>query len=80
MATAEAVVALAQRAVESPHLRFHGVMVYEAQIAGVTDANPFSQWYHGGQCNRDKAKPVCTIELVNNGKGNKTVPACQILS
>jgi D-serine deaminase-like pyridoxal phosphate-dependent protein len=34
------VVALARRAAETPGLRFHGVMAYEAQVAGVPDAGP----------------------------------------
>lgn len=41
--TPEAVVALAERAHASRGLRFHGVMGYEAQIAGLGDANPFEK-------------------------------------
>lgn len=33
--------ALAQRVAETPGLRFHGLMAYEAQIAGLGDASPF---------------------------------------
>jgi D-serine deaminase-like pyridoxal phosphate-dependent protein len=40
----EAVVALAQRSKRYTHLTFHGLMAYEAQIAGLTDAGPFSPW------------------------------------
>jgi D-serine deaminase-like pyridoxal phosphate-dependent protein len=35
---------LAERVRRHPHLSFLGVMGYEAQIAGLTDANPFSPW------------------------------------
>jgi D-serine deaminase-like pyridoxal phosphate-dependent protein len=34
--------ALADRIAASPHLRFRGVMGYEAQIAGLQDRNPFA--------------------------------------
>ncbi len=40
--TAADVVELADRVGDHPHLRLHGVMGYEAQIAGLQDANPFS--------------------------------------
>ncbi len=40
--TAEAVVDLADSVGDRPHLRFGGVMGYEAQIAGLQDANPFA--------------------------------------
>jgi D-serine deaminase-like pyridoxal phosphate-dependent protein len=40
----EEVVELAARAASTAHLAFHGVMGYEAQIAGVTDAGPFAAW------------------------------------
>jgi len=39
---AEAVLALAERIHGSEHLRFRGVMGYEAQIAGLQDDNPFA--------------------------------------
>ena len=38
------VVALAQQIAAAPALEFLGVMGYEAQIAGVPDAAPFSSW------------------------------------
>lgn len=38
------VVALARKIADSPSLRFHGIMGYEAQIAGLTDAGPFGAW------------------------------------
>lgn len=41
--TAADVVALAHQVRARPSLRLHGVMGYEAQIAGVTDNNPFSR-------------------------------------
>lgn len=41
--TAEAVLALAERAQAGRGLRFHGVMGYEAQIAGLGDDNPFER-------------------------------------
>jgi len=41
--TPEAVVALAERAHASRGVRFHGVMGYEAQIAGLGDDNPFEK-------------------------------------
>ncbi|OFW64359.1 MAG: hypothetical protein A2Y74_02550, partial [Actinobacteria bacterium RBG_13_63_9] len=41
--TPEAVIALAARVHGCPGLRFHGVMGYEAQIAGLGDANPFTR-------------------------------------
>jgi D-serine deaminase-like pyridoxal phosphate-dependent protein len=44
---AAAVVALAERAAARKHLRFHGVMAYEAHIAGVPDASPFNRWSNG---------------------------------
>jgi D-serine deaminase-like pyridoxal phosphate-dependent protein len=40
--SAEAVVALAADVFGSQHLRFHGVMGYESQVAGLQDRNPFS--------------------------------------
>jgi D-serine deaminase-like pyridoxal phosphate-dependent protein len=40
--TAE-VVALAQRIANTRGLRFHGLLFYEAQIAGLTDRNPFTR-------------------------------------
>lgn len=39
----EQVVALAREAVDRPNLRFAGVMGYEAQVAGMGEANPFSR-------------------------------------
>src|SRR5581483_1431882 len=42
--TAADVVALAERCGKLPHLRFLGVMGYEAQIAGLTDSGPFASW------------------------------------
>jgi D-serine deaminase-like pyridoxal phosphate-dependent protein len=42
--TVEEVVALAERVAAAAHLGFHGVMGYEAQIAGLTDAGPFGGW------------------------------------
>ncbi len=41
--TAAGVVSLARAAAARPHLRFHGVMGYEAQIAGLPDAVPESR-------------------------------------
>jgi D-serine deaminase-like pyridoxal phosphate-dependent protein len=41
--TPEDVAALAERASRTEGLRFHGVMGYEAQIAGLPDANPFAR-------------------------------------
>jgi D-serine deaminase-like pyridoxal phosphate-dependent protein len=41
---AAAVVALAARAAATPGLRFHGLMGYEAQIAGLPDASPAKRW------------------------------------
>jgi len=41
--TPEAVLSLAERAHASRGLRFHGVMGYEAQIAGLGDDNPFAR-------------------------------------
>ncbi len=38
------VVALARRVSDSDGLRFRGLLAYEAQIAGLTDASPFSPW------------------------------------
>jgi D-serine deaminase-like pyridoxal phosphate-dependent protein len=38
------VVALAQRIAAEPALAFHGIMGYEAQIAGVQDDSPFAAW------------------------------------
>jgi D-serine deaminase-like pyridoxal phosphate-dependent protein len=43
----EDVVALAERIRDSKGVRFHGVMGYEAQIAGLTDKSPFSSWMNG---------------------------------
>jgi len=40
--TPEDVVALARSAHEREHLRFHGVMGYESQVAGLQDRNPFA--------------------------------------
>lgn len=37
----EAVVDLAKRVANTPGLRFHGLMAYEAQVAGLGDKNPF---------------------------------------
>ncbi len=37
----EAVLALARRVADTSGLRFHGLMAYEAQVAGLGDANPF---------------------------------------
>jgi D-serine deaminase-like pyridoxal phosphate-dependent protein len=42
--TVDDVVAFAQEIARSAGLRFHGVMGYEAQIAGLTDRSPFSSW------------------------------------
>jgi D-serine deaminase-like pyridoxal phosphate-dependent protein len=42
--TVQEVAALVERAKGLGHLRFRGVMAYEAQVAGVTDANPFTPW------------------------------------
>jgi D-serine deaminase-like pyridoxal phosphate-dependent protein len=42
--TAAQVVALAERVRDTPGLKFHGVMGYEAHIAGLTDRSPFSSW------------------------------------
>ncbi|MCA9642000.1 MAG: alanine racemase, partial [Myxococcales bacterium] len=36
-----AVLELAKRVADTPGLRFHGLMAYEAQVAGLGDANPF---------------------------------------
>ena len=41
--TADHVVALAREAEQRPGVRFAGVMGYEAQIAGMAEANPFSK-------------------------------------
>ncbi|MFQ5457050.1 MAG: alanine racemase, partial [Myxococcota bacterium] len=41
--TAESLVALALRVADYKGLRFHGVMGYEAQIAGLGDDNPFTK-------------------------------------
>ena len=41
--SAAAVVALARRILTSPSLRLHGLQAYEAQIAGMTDDNPFKR-------------------------------------
>jgi D-serine deaminase-like pyridoxal phosphate-dependent protein len=38
------VAALVELARRIGHLRFRGVMAYEAQVAGVTDENPFTPW------------------------------------
>ncbi len=38
------VIALARRIAVEPSLRFHGIMGYEAQLAGVPDAAPFAAW------------------------------------
>ena len=42
--TAHEVVEFARRVATQVGLRVHGVMGYEAQIAGLGDANPFSPW------------------------------------
>ncbi len=40
----EDIVGLARRISTSPSLRFAGLQAYEAQIAGMTDDNPFKRW------------------------------------
>lgn len=42
--TPEAVCDLAERIASTPGLRFHGLLGYEAQIAGLPDASPFARW------------------------------------
>jgi D-serine deaminase-like pyridoxal phosphate-dependent protein len=39
------VVGLVRRIITSPSLRFHGLQAYEAQIAGMTDDNPFKRFF-----------------------------------
>nr|HEX4315870.1 alanine racemase [Kofleriaceae bacterium] len=46
---APAAVALAAAIAASDGVRFHGVMAYDAQIAGVTDAGPFQRWQNGAR-------------------------------
>jgi D-serine deaminase-like pyridoxal phosphate-dependent protein len=46
---AAAVVALAERAAATPGLRFHGLMGYEAQIAGLPDRSPFTPWQNAAK-------------------------------
>ncbi len=41
---AEEVAAFALKVASYPHLRFHGLMGYESQIAGLPDTNPFAAW------------------------------------
>jgi len=43
------VLALVKSFSNHPHLKFHGVMGYEAQIAGLTDQSPFSPWMNVGK-------------------------------
>lgn len=45
--SAAAVVELAKEIARRPELRFHGVLAYEAQIAGVADASPFAPLLNG---------------------------------
>jgi D-serine deaminase-like pyridoxal phosphate-dependent protein len=47
VATVADAVALAEAVGRHPHLELRGVMGYEAQIAGVTDKNPFSPLMNG---------------------------------
>ena len=42
--TVDEVAALAQRVATFSHLKFHGLMGYESQIAGLPDENPYAKW------------------------------------
>ncbi len=44
IATVEAAVALAQHIARTPHVRFHGVMAYEAHVAGLPDRARARAW------------------------------------
>jgi D-serine deaminase-like pyridoxal phosphate-dependent protein len=44
---AEAIVALARRVADTDGVRFHGMMAYDAHVAGLTDAGPFHRWQNG---------------------------------
>ncbi len=45
----EQVAAFAERCANTPGLRFAGLLAYEAHIAGLTDANPFSRAVNGAK-------------------------------
>ncbi len=44
-----AVVELAEQLAKFPSLRLHGLMGYEAHVAGLTDRNPFTRWSNLGK-------------------------------
>jgi D-serine deaminase-like pyridoxal phosphate-dependent protein len=79
------VVALARRAADTPGLSFHGVMAYEAQIAGVADAGTAVRAMKAAsQADVVKARAAVARALsqaglaatVFNGGGTGTLAAC----
>ena len=65
LAAPSAVVALARRIAATAGVRFAGVMGYDAQLAGVTDASPLHRWQNGAR----RAMKRLSRATVERGRG-----------